>query len=92
FGRRWGSATNYAYDPAGRLSGLEHGIIGGATASTFAYNPASQISGETRTNDAYAWTGSVAVNRPYSVNGQNQYIAAGSASFAFRSRELLIHP
>ena len=35
FGRRWGSATNYAYDPAGRLSSLEHGFGGaGGTRST----------------------------------------------------------
>jgi RHS repeat-associated protein len=38
---------------------------------------------ETRSNDAYAWTGAVAVERPYSVNGQNQYLAAGPATFAY---------
>ena len=49
----------------------------------FEYNPASQIVKETRTNDAFAWTGAVAVERPYSVNGQNQYLAAGPATFSY---------
>ena len=50
---------------------------------TFGYNPASQIVSETRDNDAFAWTGAVAVDRNYAVNGLNQYTAAGPASFAY---------
>ncbi len=85
--RYWGSASIYGYDPAGRLKSLEQSFPSGAgnTRSDFTYNPASQILSETRTNDSYAWTGSVAVDRPYSVNGQNQYMAAGPASFTYDS-------
>jgi YD repeat-containing protein len=48
-----------------------------------AYNPASQLLTRTTSNDAYAWTGATAVNRPYSVNGQNQYTSAGAAAFTY---------
>jgi RHS repeat-associated protein len=48
------------------------------------YNAAPQIATETHSNDAYAFTGLVNVNRPaYSVNGLNQYLAAGSATFGY---------
>ncbi|HEX8482100.1 MAG TPA: RHS repeat-associated core domain-containing protein, partial [Allosphingosinicella sp.] len=59
---------------------------GGNVAATFAYNPASQLVRETRDNDAYAWTGSVAVSRDYATNGQNQYsgtVSNGSPSATF---------
>ncbi|HEV2865243.1 MAG TPA: RHS repeat-associated core domain-containing protein, partial [Allosphingosinicella sp.] len=49
----------------------------------FSYNPASQIRTRTRSNDAYAWNGGVNVSRSYTVNGLNQYTAAGSASFTY---------
>jgi RHS repeat-associated protein len=39
--------------------------------------------GESRTNDSYAWTGSVAVSRDYATNGQNQYTSAGPATFTY---------
>jgi RHS repeat-associated protein len=47
------------------------------------YNPASQIASRSGSNDSYAWPGSVAVNRPYAVNGLNQYSSAGTATFAY---------
>jgi hypothetical protein len=53
------------------------------TLSTFAYSPAGQLSAETRSNDAYAWKGSVAANRDYAANGQNQYTSAGAATFDY---------
>jgi RHS repeat-associated protein len=34
-------------------------------------------------NDAYAWTGHYAVQRPYSTNGLNQYSAAGSTALTY---------
>jgi RHS repeat-associated protein len=34
-------------------------------------------------NDSYAWTGAYDVSRLYSVNGLNQYVAAGPATFAY---------
>jgi RHS repeat-associated protein len=50
------------------------------------YNPAGQILSRSGSNDAYAWTGSVAVSRDYAVNGQNQYtgtVSNGSPSATF---------
>jgi len=75
FARRFGDMTSYNYDAAGRLTAQTDGFAGGLgnTQSTFAYNPAGQLRTESRTNDAYAWTGSQAVSRNYGTNGQNQY-------------------
>lgn len=53
-------------------------VLPGATydsTTTFTWNPASQIASSARTNDAYAWTGAVGVNRNYTPNGLNQYTA-----------------
>jgi RHS repeat-associated protein len=83
--RRSGDATTYGYDAVGRLNALTDAFVGGSgnVGSTFAYSPASQTVQEARTNDAYAWTGSVALNRAYAVNGQNQYTSAGPATFTY---------
>ena len=87
FGRRWGTSTYTDFDNVGRPWKLyqQMGTSVSDTASTFAYNPASQLISETRTNDAYAWTGSAAVSRDYGVNGQNQYVSVGSAGFEYDS-------
>lgn len=45
---------------------------------------------QSRDNDSYAWTGAVAVDRSYSVNGLNQYTAAGPASFTYDANGNLI--
>ena len=84
---RGGTASAFGYDPAGRLDSLRHDLAGTAGDQTIGltYNPAGQILGRSGANDAFAWTGSVAADRPYSVNGQNQYTAAGPASFAYDS-------
>jgi YD repeat-containing protein len=44
---------------------------------------ASQIATETRNNSSYVWTGGVNVARNYTVNGLNQYLSAGPASFGY---------
>jgi RHS repeat-associated protein len=79
------SMTGYGYDPAGRLQVLTHNPLGADRdhALGFAYNPASQIVGKTASNDSYAWTGAAAADRSYWVNGQNQYTAAGPATFGY---------
>lgn len=51
--------------------------------TTFSYNPANQLSKKIRSNAAYAFGGYVNVNRPYAVNGLNQYTAAGPATFSY---------
>jgi RHS repeat-associated protein len=83
-----GAFSTYGYDPVGRLQSLTHDLAGasGDQVIGLGYNPASQIVTRTGTNDAYAWTGANAVNRPYTVNGQNQYTSAGPASFAYDAK------
>jgi RHS repeat-associated protein len=77
--------TGYDYDGASRLSSLTHELPGTSAdlALGFAYNPASQIVQRTRSNDAYVSNTAYAVTRAYSVNGLNQYTAAGPATFAY---------
>jgi RHS repeat-associated protein len=82
------SSAGYSYDPAGRLATLTQDL-GGVSADQslgFTYNPASQILSGTGSNDAYAWTGNVAVARNYAVNGLNQYtqtVSNGAVSATF---------
>ncbi len=90
FARKYGDWTSYGYDGAGRLAALNSGFPGAAgnVSATFAYNPVGQLVRETRSNDAYAWTAGVALNRDYGVNGQNQYTGttsngAPSATFSY---------
>ncbi|QNA84063.1 RHS repeat-associated core domain-containing protein [Sphingomonas sp. So64.6b] len=80
-----GTSTTYTPDPISRLSTLTHNLTGTAGDLTlgFAYNPASQIKGTTRSNDGYAWTGSVNVDRPYTLNGLNQATMAGSTTLGY---------
>jgi RHS repeat-associated protein len=83
---RSGASTTYGYDPVSRLANLSNDLAGTTNdvTSTFGYNPASQIVTKTRSNDAYAFAGYVNVpGRLYTVNGLNQYTAAGSASFTY---------
>jgi len=89
-GRLWSQTrgavtTTLSYDGISRPTTWADDLAGTTSdvTSTFAYNPASQIVTKTRSNDAYAFTGYVSVSRPYSVNGLNQYTAAGSASFTY---------
>jgi RHS repeat-associated protein len=84
-GGTFGSSVSYGYDAVGRLATLGHDLAGTGwdQALTFAYNPASQIVTRTSSNDLYASTSAYNVSRPYSVNGRNQYTAAGGATFAY---------
>jgi RHS repeat-associated protein len=77
--------AGYSYDAASRLSGMNQRFAGGAgnAAETFSYNPARQIVSHAKDNDAYVFSGEVDVARNYSVNGLNQYSAAGPAAFTY---------
>jgi RHS repeat-associated protein len=79
------SSVGYIYDAPGRLASITDAFAGGTgnVALTFGYNAASQITQRTRSNDVYAWTEAYAVNRSYTVNGLNQYTAAGGATFGY---------
>lgn len=50
---------------------------------SYGYNPASQLTSIARTNDAFAFTGNVNVNRAYAANGLNQYSTVGGNSFCY---------
>lgn len=80
-----GGVTNYGRDAIGRLSSLSHDMAGSAAdiATGFTYNPASQITQETNSNDAYAFTRRVNVNRSYTANGLNQYSQVAGTSFCY---------
>ena len=79
------STLTYGYDPAGRLNALTRQLAGTAADQSlgFEYNPASQIVTRTNTNEAYASNTAYNVSRGYGVNGLNQYVAAGPASFLY---------
>lgn len=77
--RAGGANTSYAYDGISRLTSLTHAFTNGAGNVTFGFNysAASQITSRTRTNDSYAYADAVSINRPYGVNGLNQYTQTG---------------
>jgi RHS repeat-associated protein len=81
------SSDSYGYDSIGRLTSLGHDLTGTSYDQSlgFSYNPASQIKQNTRSNDAYAWSGHYNVNRSYTSNGLNQYTASGSATLSYDS-------
>jgi RHS repeat-associated protein len=80
-----GAAAAFGYDGVSRLASLGIDLAGSNRDVNwaFAYNPASQILTRTRDNDAYASNTAYDVSRSYSVNGLNQYTAAGTASFLY---------
>jgi RHS repeat-associated protein len=79
------SFPHYGYDSASRLSSLGYNLAGTAADQSlgFAYNPALQIVSRTSANDAYASNTFYPVNRAYAVNGLNQYLSAGPATFQY---------
>lgn len=84
-----GTTTTYTPDAMSRLSALGQNLGGTTndlTIGSMTYNAADQLVSKQASNDAYAWTGSVNVNRAYTANGLNQYTAAGSASFGYDGR------
>jgi RHS repeat-associated protein len=93
----WSAPTAYGYDSVGRVASLSHNLAGTSADQVIGltYNPAGQILSRSGSNDAYAWTGSVEVNRDYAVNGQNQYTGtvsngSPSATFAYDANGNLI--
>ncbi len=74
-----------AYDAVGRLSTLARDLAGSAHDQSFGftYNAASQVVTRSASNDAYASNTAYDVSRNYTVNGLNQYTAAGPATFLY---------
>ena len=84
-----GAITTYNYDPVSRLSTLSQDLAGTSAdqIQTFpSYNPGGQIMSQTRSNDAYAWTQAVNLNRPYTANGLNQYTLTGAITPTYDAR------
>jgi RHS repeat-associated protein len=83
-----GSVLTYSYDAVSRVTSLADDLVGTAYDQTlgFGYTPASQVASNTRSNDAYAWTGHYNVSRSYTANGFNQYTATGSITPTYDSK------
>ncbi|QKR99746.1 RHS repeat protein [Sphingomonas sp. CL5.1] len=81
-----GTSTSYGYDGVSRLTALNLNGASQPNAMTFGFNPAGQISSRTTSNDGFAWTGAANVDRPYTVNGLNQYTASGSVTPTYDGR------
>jgi RHS repeat-associated protein len=83
-----GTVTGYGYDAVSRLASLTQDLAGNArdVSLSFGFNPASQITSVARSNDAYAWTAGSPVDRPYTVNGLNQFTSSGNVSLGYDAK------
>ena len=79
------SSESFGYDSLDRLTSLNRDLSGTAADQglAFSYNPASQVTTRTSSNDSYASNSAYNVSRSYTVNGLNQYTAAGPAAFTY---------
>ena len=89
-GRRSGEtrgvvSSAYGYDAVSRPISIADDLAGTANDLTtgFGYNPANQIVSRTQSNPLYAFGSYTNFTRSYTVNGLNQYDAAGGASFGY---------
>jgi RHS repeat-associated protein len=73
------------YDAASRMNSLsiDTSSTVPVNTATFAHNPASQIITSTKSKDSFVWNAHKDANRAYTVNGLNQYTAAGTVSFSY---------
>ncbi len=76
---------SFTYDAMGRLETLamSQGSHARNVDWTFGRNASSQIDQEVRSNDDYAWTERVSLNRDYEANGLNQYNEVSSVDFCY---------
>lgn len=83
-----GTVTSYSYDPVARLAELVQNLASTASDLTlgFTYNPASQIVANTRSNDAFSYTGMSNQNVTDTHNGLNQMTATGTSSVTHDAR------
>ena len=78
-----GTTSSYSYDAVSRPTSLSHDLSGTAndiTIGSMAYNPASQLTSQTRSNDAYAWSGHYNEDRNATLNGLNQQSGISNAT------------
>lgn len=83
-----GTSTSYGFDTVSRLTSLTQNLSGTTYDQTlgFSYNPANQLIQNTRSNDAYAWTGHGEGSTNSTTNGLNQLTAVGSTIPTFDSK------
>lgn len=83
-----GATTTYAYDDVSRLTEIEHDLAGTSSDLTlgFGHNPASQIAQNSRSNDAFSFTGHANANIADTSNGLNQVTATGGTSLTHDAR------
>ncbi len=83
-----GTSQSVALNAVGRLDSLATDLAGSSADNTrgFTYNPAGQIAQTTQSNDSYAFNASTNADRPYMVNGLNQYTHVGSTALAYDGR------
>jgi YD repeat-containing protein len=81
---RGSSQTNYTYDTVSRLASVAQQFAANAGNVTkgFGRDAASGVVSQTRDNDDFRF-GYSAINRSYSANALNQYIAAGPATLGY---------
>ena len=79
------STTSYGYDATDRLTSLSNAPAASNNTNQFGFthNPADQITQVTESNTLFSFAGAYNTNRPYGVNGLNQYISAGSAGYTY---------
>ena len=82
------TSQTFSHDPLSRLASLGINLAGTSadTTRTFGYNPAGQIAQVTGSNDSYAFTALVNVDRAYGVNGLNQLTSAGATPLGYDAR------
>ncbi|HYI47840.1 MAG TPA: hypothetical protein VEX35_05175, partial [Allosphingosinicella sp.] len=79
-----GTSTSFDYDPVSRLDELVQNLTGTSSDLTlnFTHNPASQIASNTRSNDAFSFTGHANLNQVGTPNGLNQLTAVAGTSIS----------
>ncbi|MEG3085379.1 RHS repeat-associated core domain-containing protein [Sphingomonas sp. PB2P12] len=83
-----GTLTTYSYDALSQLTGLVHDLAGDSADVVYAntFDKTSRITIQTRSNDAYAWTGQIEADRSYSANPLNQYTQVGAGALGYDGR------
>ncbi len=87
-----GTLTSYGYDSIGRLNSLAQAFPNSANnvTLTFEHNAVAQIATNTRSNDAYSWTGHESGTLNATVNGLNQLTEQGGAQIGHDPRGNII--
>lgn len=77
--------VTYGYDAPGRLHTLEYKLSGDTydLTTTIDYNPAQQVTEVAISNDLYRYREQGTGSRLYTINGLNQYTAAGAAAMTY---------